>query len=146
MTKFLSWFKQLNIINKSLTPGIAQSPVSFLFIAMNWSTGLPSISRTCPSSSRSHLLIIGSAAWFGPYLPKSPRPLSPVRPNGFLYYFTIIEFRIFIAGFKNGLCVKILKFLYTLLIICLKKRYTLFSGNKETKNKIKIIQTYKLQL
>lgn len=32
----------------------------------------------------SYLVMMGSAAWFGPHRPKSPRPTSPVRPAGFL--------------------------------------------------------------
>lgn len=43
--------------------------------------------RTTTTTSRSPVtglnrVTIGSAAWFGPYLPSKPRPRSPVRPPG----------------------------------------------------------------
>ena len=67
-----------------LTPGMAQSLVSFLRMATNSRTGLPSAMILLPLASLFHLETIGSTAWLGPHLPSNPRPIIPVRPTGFL--------------------------------------------------------------
>ena len=76
----------------TIPPGMAQAPVSLLWIATNSSTCIFTIVElqllncdqahstcfpvslsltTCPSSSLCHLVTIGSAAWLGPHLKDS---------------------------------------------------------------------------
>ena len=66
----------------TIPPGIAHSPVSRRSMLTNSRTGLPSLSTGFPASSRAQRVTIGSAAWFGPHLPSTPLPCSPVLPCG----------------------------------------------------------------
>lgn len=71
----------------TIPPGIAHSLSFFRKIATNINIGFPlveSIILFFVDSSVFHLVKTGSAAWFGPHFPSSPRPLIPVRPMGLM--------------------------------------------------------------
>ena len=61
-----------------------------MFLALTWTFIWPHQTFRSPLHQRkinhhTYLVTTGSAAWLGPHLPRSPLPIIPVLPTGFLW-------------------------------------------------------------
>ena len=67
----------------TIPPGMAQIPVSFLWIQTNSRICLPVVEflRASPCSPCFQRVTMGSAAWLGPHFPSTPLPDTPVLPR-----------------------------------------------------------------